>query len=358
MNNKTEEGLKRMVQDYEYETTGIPQRLDHVLYDGYAQGLAQAERNQALFDAQTEEIVELTKKNIRNATYEQLKQNYFDYNKLYNGAVRSLRSKIAFFRFLVWLFGLGSLGSLCLGIGSCFFDSAETVPELLKPFYEGGGMLGMILFFVFGVIWWILYAIYSHRGDPEISGMSGRYLQIIGVIENKLRSKKFVTRFKSDPDFSFLNEEEEDDEEELYEDELGNYYADDDPENPKNQKADRGTINEKYEFYSNDLNLDKTINKEYCKVKDKKNKTSRIILAIIPIIILVGVIFSISLNSIYPKANNSKENMETNSLIENNKEKEYYDFIDTNDFKDNNVIDNITEQKELRRRYGNIRCTK
>ena len=82
------------------------------------------------------------------------------------------------------------------------------------------------------------------------------------------------------------------------------------------------------------------------KIKKKINKTSRIILAIIPIIILVGVIFSISLNSIYPKDNNSKENMETSSLIENNKEKEYYNFIDTNDFKDNNVIDNITLQTE------------
>lgn len=355
MNNKTEEGLKRIVQDYEYETTGIPQRLDHVLYDGYAQGLAQAERNQALFDVQTEEIVELTKKNIRNATYEQLKQNYFDYNKLYNGAVRSLRSKIAFFRFLVWLFGLGSLGSACLGIGTCFFDSAETVPELLKPFYEGGGMLGMILFFVFGVIWWILYAIYSHRGDPEISGMSGRYLQILGVVENKLRSKKFVTRFKSDPDFSFLNEDdydEDEDEEELYEDELGNYYADDDPENPKNQKADSRTINEKYGFYSNDTNLGKTINKEYCKDKENK-KTSRIILAIIPIIILVGVIFSINLNSIFPKANNSKENIETNNLIENKEnEQENTKVIDyiTENGKEFNInaleLDNITEQIE------------
>lgn len=38
--------------------------------------------------------------------------------------------------------------------------------------------------------------------------------------------------------------------------------------------------------------------------------------------------------------------METSSLIENNKKKEYYDFIDTNDFKDNNVIDNITSQTE------------
>lgn len=351
MDNKTEEGLKRIVQDYEYETTGIPQRLDHVLYDGYAKGLAQAERNQALFDMQTEEIVELTKKNIRNATYEQLKQNYFDYNKLYNGAVRSLRSKIAFFRFLVWLFGLGSLGSACLGIGSCFFDSAETVPELLKPFYEGGGMLGMILFFVFGVIWWILYAIYSHRGDPEISGMSGRYLQILGVIENKLRSKKFITRFKSDPDFSFLNEDEDDyDEEELYEDELGNYYADDDPENPKNQKENRGTTNEKYGFYGNDTNLDKTMKiKEYCKDK----KTSRIILTIIPIIILVGVIFSISLNSISSKANNLKENMETNNLIENKEDEQEntkaksYIAENGKEFNINALeLNNITEQIE------------
>lgn len=353
MDNKTEEGLKRIVQDYEYETTGIPQRLDHVLYEGYAQGLAQAERNQARFDAQTEEIVELTKKNIRNATYEQLKQNYSDYTKLYNKAVRSLKGKIAFFRFLVWLFGLASLGSACLGIGSCFFDSAEAVPELLKPFYEGGGMLGMILFFVFGVIWWILYAIYSNRGNPEISGMSGRYLQILDVIENKLKSKKFIARFQSDPDFSFLNEDdydEDEDEEELYKDELGNYYADDDPENPKNQKADRVTINEKYGFYSNDTNLDKTM--KIKKYREDK-KASRIILAIIPIIILVGAIFSISINSISQKANNSKENMETNSLIEN-KENEQENTKDKSYIAENgkefNInaleLNNITEQIE------------
>lgn len=269
LDKQTEERIKMMTQDYEWQTRGIPNRLDQVLYDGYTKGLANAERQQARFDAQTKEIVEATKKNIRNATYEQLKQNYKDYTKLYNRAVRSLRNRIAFVRLLVWLFGLGSLGSAALGIGSCFFDSADAVPELIKPFYDSAGMLGMILFVAFGVIWWILYAIYSNRGDPEYSGMAGRYLDILDVIERKLQSKKFVKQFKSDPYFRDLNEDEEDDDdeedEELYEDELGNYYADDDPENPKNQKVDKRLSKDKYGFDSNDTNLDKAIKiKEYC----------------------------------------------------------------------------------------------
>lgn len=270
LDKQTEERIKMMAQDYEWQTRGIPNRLDQVLYDGYTQGLAQAERNQALFEAQTKEIVEQTKKNIRNATYEQLKQNYKNYMKLYNKAVRSLRSKIAFFRLLVWLFGLGSLGSIALGIGSCFYDSYESVPEIMRPFYDGGGILGIFLFFIFGVIWWILYAIYSNRGDPEYSGMAGRYLDILDVIERKLNSKKFIKQFKSDPYFRDLNEEDKDDcdedEEELYKDELGNYYADDDPENPKNKKVDKRLSRDKYRFEDCDTDLDKAIKiKEYCK---------------------------------------------------------------------------------------------
>ena len=272
LDKQTEERIKMMAQDYEWQTRGIPNRLDQVLYDGYTQGLAQAERNQALFEAQTKEIVEQTKKNIRNATYEQLKQNYKNYIKLYNKAVRSLRSKIAFFRLLVWLFGLGSLGSIAIGIGSCFYDSYESVPEIMRPFYDGGGILGIFLFFIFGVIWWILYAIYSNRGDPEYSGMAGRYLDILDVIERKLNSKKFIKQFKSDPYFRDLNEEDKDDcdeddnEEELYEDELGNYYADDDPENPKNKKVDKRLSRDRYRFEDCDTDLDKAIKiKEYCK---------------------------------------------------------------------------------------------
>lgn len=268
LDKQTEERIKMMTQDYEWQTRGIPNRLDQVLYDGYTQGIAKASRDQALFDAQTEEIVKQTKKNIRNATYEQLKQNYKDYTKLYNRAVRSLRSKIAFFRLLVWLFGLASLGSIALGIGSCFFE-VQDIPELIRPLCDGGGIFCMILFFVFGVIWWILYAIYSNRGDPEYSGMAGRYLDILDVVERKLQSKKFVKQFKSDPYFRDLNEDEEDDDdeedEELYEDELGNYYADDDPENPKNQKVDKRLSKDKYVFEDSDTNLDKAIKiKEYC----------------------------------------------------------------------------------------------
>lgn len=270
LDKQTEERIKMMTQDYEWQTRGIPNRLDQVLYDGYTKGLANAERQQARFDAQTKEIVEATKKNIRNATYEQLKQNYKDYTKLYNKAVRSLRSKIAFVRFLVWLFGLGSLGSAALGIGSCFYDSVEDMPELIRLFSDGGGIYGIIGFFIFGVLWWITYAIYSNRGDPEYSGMAGRYLDILDVIERKLQSKKFVKQFKSDPYFRDLNdynEEDDDDEEdeELYEDELGNYYADNDPENPKNQKVDKISSKDKYGFDNNDTNLDKAIKiKEYC----------------------------------------------------------------------------------------------
>ena len=115
----------------------------------------------------------------------------------------------------IWAFGLGSLASAGLGIGSCFFDSAETVPELLKPFYESSGMLGMILFVVLGVVWWILYAAYTNMGEPENSGMA---------------------------------------------------Y----PENPKNKKKDNTIIDEKYGFTASDENLDKAIKiKEYCERNNK-----------------------------------------------------------------------------------------
>ena len=279
LDKQTEERIKMMTQDYEWQTRGIPNRLDQVLYDGYAQGLANAEKQQARFDAQTKEIVNQTKKNIRNATYEQLKQNYKDYTKLYNRAVRSNKGRIFVIRFLTWAFGLGALGSVGVGIGSCFFNIND-IPELIRPLADGGGIVAMIAFFVLGIIWWIFYAALTNAPEyPEYSGMAGRYSDILDVIERKLNSKKFVKQFKSDPYFKFLNEDEEDDEdedeEELYEDELGNYYADDDPENPKNQKKDNRPSKDKYGFEDSDTNLDKAIKiKNYCNENNRLFSTA------------------------------------------------------------------------------------
>ena len=65
------------------------------------------------------------------------------------------------------------------------------------------------------------------------------------------------------------------------------------------------------------------------------NKFSKIIkIALISIlaIIVVSVIIAIinSSHSTFKTATNSKVDIETNNSIANNKEKEYYDFIDTN----------------------------
>lgn len=272
MDNKTEEGLKRMVQDYEYETTGIPQRLDHALYEGLNRELETAHKKDMQFLEETNAITKQLAKDIRNLKYEELKQMHIDYTKLYDNAVKHNRKRLSIFRLFVWIFGLLALGSVALGIGSCFFDSADTVPELMKPFYESSGILGMILFVIFGVIWWILYAIYTNMGEPENSGMAYRYSNMIGVIENKVQTKKFYEKSKSDTYFAFLYDWENDDkdEEELYEDEMGNYYADDDPENPKNKKKDNTIIDEKYGFTASDENLDKAIKiKEYCERNNK-----------------------------------------------------------------------------------------
>ena len=272
LDKETEARIKMMAEDYEFQTRGIPQRLDHVLYAGLERGLQEVDKKEALFNAQTEEIVKTVKKSIRNSTYEQLKQIYFDYDKLYNKAVEDNRSSIKFKRFLMWLFGLASIGSPLLGIATCFFDYT-TIPEFLKPFSDGGGILMIIPCIIFGIIWWIFYSASLMWGDPELSGMAGRYARILNAVENKLNSKKFVKIFNSDPDFKFLqdyDEDDYDDEEELYEDELGNYYADDDPENPKNQKEDNRPYEEKYGFTDTDTNLDKAMKiKKYCEENDK-----------------------------------------------------------------------------------------
>ena len=177
------------------------------------------------FLEETNAITKQLAKDIRNLKYEELKQMHIDYTKLYDNAVKHNRKRLSIFRLFVWIFGLLALGSVALGIGSCFFDSADTVPELMKPFYESSGILGMILFVIFGVIWWILYAIYTNMGEPENSGMAYRYSNMIGVIENKVQTKKFYEKSKSDTYFAFLYDWENDDkdEEELYEDEMGNY---------------------------------------------------------------------------------------------------------------------------------------
>ncbi len=93
MDNKTEEGLKRMVQDYEYETTGIPQRLDHVLMAGLERGLAQADLKEHQIDIQVETVVKSAKQVAKKATYENLKKIFFDYEKMYNDAVKENKVK-------------------------------------------------------------------------------------------------------------------------------------------------------------------------------------------------------------------------------------------------------------------------
>ena len=70
----------------------------------------------------------------------------------------------------------------------------------------------------------------------------------------------------------------------------------------------------------------------------------KIALISIPAIIVVAVIITIinSSHSTFKTATNSKVDIETNNSIANNKEKEYYDFIDTNDF-----TLKLTEQETL-----------
>lgn len=77
---------------------------------------------------------------------------------------------------------------------------------------------------------------------------------------------------------------------------------------------------------------------------NKFSKIIKIVLMSILAIIVVSVIIAITNNSHSPvkPSSNSKVDIETNNSIANNKEKEYYDFIDTNDF-----TLKLTEQETL-----------
>lgn len=77
---------------------------------------------------------------------------------------------------------------------------------------------------------------------------------------------------------------------------------------------------------------------------NKFSKIIKIALMSILAIIVVSVIIAITNNSHSPvkPSSNSKVDIETNNSIANNKEKEYYDFIDTNDF-----TLKLTEQETL-----------
>lgn len=74
------------------------------------------------------------------------------------------------------------------------------------------------------------------------------------------------------------------------------------------------------------------------------SRVKKIALISILAIIVVSVIITITNNSHSPvePSSNSKVDIETNNSIANNKEKEYYDFIDTNDF-----TLKLTEQETL-----------
>lgn len=210
MDNKTEEGLKRMVQDYEYETTGIPQRLDHVLMAGLERGLAQADLKEQQIDIQVETVVKSAKQVAKKATYENLKKIFFDYEKMYDDAVKENKVKnkkgTKSKKIIKNIFGLASLGSLALGISMCFFEG-DNVPAILSPFKDGGDMLFMFAFVVFGVVWWILQATTSLSGrDSEYSGEARIYQNAMHVILEEGLEKRFEDRFYKDKDFHEYND--------------------------------------------------------------------------------------------------------------------------------------------------------
>ncbi|MCI8655777.1 MAG: hypothetical protein HFJ48_08005 [Clostridia bacterium] len=301
MDKKTEESLKRMMQDYEYETTGIPQRLDHVLMSGLEKGLAQADLKEQQIDIQVEAVINSAKQVAEKATYENLKKIFFDYDKMYNEAVKHNKKELGIKRGLKNIFGLASLFCIIFPVSMLLIDDK----------FAGSDIIFMVLFFIFGIIWWIFQAASLTWGDPEYSGNAKIYQNAMHTILNEGLEKRFEDRFYKDKDFHEYNDMDIFDENEL--------------EEPIREN------------------------------KKKIKKTSIILLAIISIIILVGIIFSISLNSTSPKANNSQENIETNNQIGNNKEIESDDSTDINDSthnltesENNNVIDNVTEQKGLR----------
>lgn len=293
MDNKTEENLKRMLEDYKYETTGVPQRLEHSISEGIQRGLERAEEMQRIRENSMNNMYYETLENFANVSYKGLKELYIDYNNQVMEIAKTNRKAIKKYRINTIVILIITILVACGTLAS-----TTTVSSDISMVVFG---CGLVAAFLLGCV------------------SLGR---IINCFMTPLSSAEFA-----------LNNSIE----------CGC------------RQACKDLILEKHsEEYENDnsFNFEESELEEAIR-EDKKNKTSRIILAIIPIIILIGVIFSISLNSIYLKANNSKANIETNSSIankeneqENTKIKNYI----AENGKEFNInaleLDNITEQIE------------
>ena len=80
MDYKTEENLKRMLEDYKYETTGVPQRLEHSISEGIQRGLERAERMQQIREDSMNNMYYESLETFADVSYNGLKELYTNFN--------------------------------------------------------------------------------------------------------------------------------------------------------------------------------------------------------------------------------------------------------------------------------------
>lgn len=137
MDNKTGENLKRMLEDYKYETTGVPQRLEHSISEGIQRGLERAEEMNRIRENSMNNMYYETLENFADVSYKGLKELYIDYNNQVMEIAKTNRVAIKKYRINTIVILIITILVLC----ATFASTSIVEDDTLSMLFVGGGLV-------------------------------------------------------------------------------------------------------------------------------------------------------------------------------------------------------------------------
>lgn len=225
LDKQTEERIKMMTQDYEYQTRGIPQRLDHWVNEVVV-NVENAKRQQqsvtdkrvAYIQAEAEQVA----KDIRNYSLKELKGEHIGYTTIYNAKIEEREKEMNKFSKRMKISAIVTL------VGFVIF--------LISTSANSPMFLSLLICCIAGIVATTSSSAYRKAKYTDITqedNIDGYRLRLLmGVIENKVyRDKKFANEIKYDEYWKSRcpeNLKRQLEEEKLQLDESGTYYLSDD----------------------------------------------------------------------------------------------------------------------------------
>ena len=227
LDKQTEERIKMMAQDYEYQTRGVPQRLDHWVNEVVV-NVENAKRQQqyvtekriAYIQAEAEQVA----KDIRNYSLKELKGEHLGYSTIYNAKIEEREKEMNKFSKRKKTSAILTL----VGFVICLISISANSSIIMS--------LSLLVCYIAGIVVLTSSLAYRKAKDKDITqedNLDGYRLRLLmGVIENKVyRDKKFANEIKYDEYWKSRcpeNLKRQLEEEKLQLDESGTYYLSDD----------------------------------------------------------------------------------------------------------------------------------